>query len=339
MVIELYERIQEGLEEKQKELIEFLETAPEPEKDLCMCDDETCLETHLEVIETCLEKIEDNTLGVCVVCQGQVDASLLEMDYTAMVCLDHYSDEERRRLESELELSQVVQRALLPQRVPNIRGVELAAFSRPSEIIGGDYFDFFQFRDGTHGLVIADVSGHGVSAGMLMSSLQTAIRTMAPDTDSPAEILERINRFYIHNINFTTFVTVFLARFDPATLTLTYVNAGHNPPALRRRESSTIHWLKPTAPAIGLAENFHVRTETIGFSQGDSLLLYTDGVTEVYNFRNEEFGQERLGDLVHQHADRTTPDLLQAILQAVSAFGEDRPLVDDVTMVALKISG
>lgn len=268
-----------------------------------------------------------------------MDAQLLEMDYTAAVCLDHYSDEERRRLESELELSQVVQRALLPQRIPDIRGVELAAFSRPSEIIGGDYFDFFQFRDGTHGLVIADVSGHGVAAGMLMSSLQTAIRTMAPDTDSPAEILERINRFYIHNIHFTTFVTVFLARFDPVTLTLTYVNAGHNPPAVRRRERAEILWLRPTAPAIGLAEDFHARMELIGFAGGDSLLLYTDGVTEVLNISNEQFGQERLAELVHQYADRTAPDLLQAVRQAVSAFGGNRPLVDDVTMVALKISG
>ena len=339
MVTELYERIQEGLEEKQKEITEFLETAPEPEKDLCLGSDEGCLENHLHVIETSLEKIDDHTLGICVVCHGYVDAQLLEMDYTAAVCLDHYSDEERRRLESELELSQVVQRALLPQRIPDIRGVELAAFSRPSEIIGGDYFDFFQFRDGTHGLVIADVSGHGVAAAMLMSSLQTAIRTMAPDTDSPAEILERINRFYIHNIHFTTFVTVFLARFDPVTRTLTYVNAGHNPPAVRRGASAEILWLKPTAPAIGLAEDFHARMESIGFSQGDSLLLYTDGVTEVLNISNEQFGQERLADLVHQHADRTAPDLLQAVRQAVSAFGGDRPLVDDVTMVALKISG
>ena len=339
MVTELYERIQEGLEEKQKEITEFLETAPEPEKDLCLGSDEGCLENHLHVIETSLEKIDDHTLGICVVCHGYVDAQLLEMDYTAAVCLDHYSDEERRRLESELELSQVVQRALLPQRIPDIRGVELAAFSRPSEIIGGDYFDFFQFRDGTHGLVIADVSGHGVAAAMLMSSLQTAIRTMAPDTDSPAEILERINRFYIHNIHFTTFVTVFLARFDPVTRTLTYVNAGHNPPAVRRGASAEILWLKPTAPAIGLAEDFRARMESIGFSQGDSLLLYTDGVTEVLNISNEQFGQERLADLVHQHADRTAPDLLQAVRQAVSAFGGDRPLVDDVTMVALKISG
>jgi sigma-B regulation protein RsbU (phosphoserine phosphatase) len=339
MVTELYERIQEGLEEKQKEITGFLETAPETEKDVCQGNDEGCIETHLHVIETSLEKLDDHTLGVCVVCHGIVDAQLLEMDYTAAVCLDHYSDEERRRLESELELSQVVQRALLPQRMPEIRGVELAAFSRPSEIIGGDYFDFFQFRDGTHGLVIADVSGHGVAAGMLMSSLQTAIRTMAPETDSPAEILERINRFYIHNIHFTTFVTVFLARFDPATLTLTYVNAGHNPPAVRRRERSEILWLKPTAPAIGLAEDFRARMESIGFTEGDSLLLYTDGVTEVVNISNEQFGQERLAELVHQHADRPASDLLQAVRRAVSTFGGDRPLADDVTMVALRIFG
>lgn len=339
MVTDLYERIQEGLELKQKEITEFLETAPETDKEICLGNDEDCVETHLHVIETSLEKIDDKTLGICVVCHGYVDAGLLQMDYTAAVCLDHYSEEERRRLESELELSQVVQRALLPQRMPQIRGVELAAFSRPSEIIGGDYFDFFQFRDGSHGLVIADVSGHGVSAGMLMSSLQMAIRTMAPETDSPAEVLERINRFYIHNIHFTTFVTVFLARFDPVTRTLTYVNAGHNPPAVRRRVNANIIWLKPTAPAIGLAEDFHARMESIGFSQGDSLLLYTDGVTEVSNMRNEEFGQERLAELVHQYADRPAPDLLQAVRQAVSAFGGNRPLVDDVTMVALKISG
>ena len=132
MVTELYERIQEGLEEKQKELAEFLEAAPETEKEICCASDEACVEQHLHVIEESLEKIEDQSLGVCVVCHGYVDAQLLEMDYTAAVCLEHYSEAERRRLESELELSQVVQRALLPQIMPEIKGVELAAFSRPS---------------------------------------------------------------------------------------------------------------------------------------------------------------------------------------------------------------
>ncbi len=338
MVAELYERILEGLEEKEKEITEFLETAPETEKETCCANDENCVEKHLHVIETSLEKIEDETLGVCVICHGRVDTQLLEMDYTAAVCLEHYSDEERQRLESELELSQIIQRALLPQSVPEIRGVELAAFSRPSEIIGGDYFDFFRFRDGTHGLVIADVSGHGVSAGMLMSSLQMAIRTMAPETDSPAEVLERINRFYIHNIHFTTFVTIFLACFDPNTLTLSYVNAGHNPPAVRRKSDGTITWLKPTAPAIGLAEEFHPRMESISFAEGDSLLLYTDGVTEVLNIGNEQFGQDRLAELFQQYADGPAPDLLQAVRHAMSIFGGNQPLVDDVTMVALKVS-
>ncbi len=340
MALDILERIETSLVEKRHAVTEFLETASETEKEICLCEDDHCVQDHLYVIETSLEKLEHQNLGVCEICHGYVEPNRLAMDYTASVCLDHYSEAEMRRLESELELSQIVQRALLPQNVPSIAGVQVAAFSRPADIIGGDYFDFFKFRDGTHGLVIADVSGHGVSAGMLMSSLQTALRTMAPDTDSPAEILERINRFYIHNINFTTFVTVFLARFDPVNLELTYVNAGHNPPAVHRGASNAIDWLKPTAPAIGLAEFFRPRIESVTFSKGDSLLLYTDGVTEVLNSTgDEQFGQDRLAELLLQNSDRAAPDILQAMYQRASAFGDNRSLADDVTMVALKISG
>lgn len=336
MAIDIYERIQAGLDEKLQNVTEFLETATETEKDICL-GDEHCVDTHLQVIETSLAKIEDHTLGICEICHESVDTELLQMDYTTTVCLGHYTEAELRQLESELELSQIVQRALLPQKMPNIEGLELAAFSRPSEIIGGDYFDFFKFRDGTHGLVIADVSGHGVSAGILMSSLQTALRTMATDSDSPAEILERINRFYIHNVNFTTFITVFLARFDPASLTLTYVNAGHNPPAVYRNGNADVTWLTRTAPAIGLAEHFHPQTESITLSKGDSLLLYTDGVTEVFNLGMEQFGQERLAELVKQNAGLTAPGFLQSIRQELNIFGDNRPLVDDVTLISLKV--
>ena len=338
MAIDMYPRIQESLEEKLEHVTEFLESASEAEKEICLCEEEGGVQAHLGVIEASLEKIEDESLGICVICHEPVDAELLQMDYTATVCLGHFTDEELRRLESELELSQIVQRALLPQRVPNIPGVELAAFHRPSEIIGGDYFDFFQYRDCTYGLVIADVSGHGVSAGMLMSSLQTALRTIAPESDSPAEILERINRFYIHNINFTTFVTVFLARFEPNSHTLTYVNAGHNPPAIRYEDNSEISWLGPTAPAIGLVEEFHPRTDSVVLTKGDSLLLYTDGVTEVLDSGNTEFGQERLAEVFRQNSNLTAPDMLHVIRQGVNTFGDNRPLVDDVTLIALKVS-
>ena len=339
MALDILERIHTSLVEKRNNVTEFLETASEDEKDTCLCDDDHCVQEHLHVISTSLEKLDAHKLGLCEICHGYVETSRLEMDYTASVCLDHYSEAEMRRLESELELSQIVQRALLPQSAPEIAGIEIAAFSRPAEIISGDYFDFFRFRDGAHGLVIADVSGHGVSAGMLMSSLQTALRTMAPETDSPAEILERINRFYIHNIKFTTFVTIFLARFDPVTLELTYVNAGHNPPAVHRAGSHQIDWLKPTAPAVGLAEFFQPRIESISLLKGDSLFLYTDGVTEVLDVTgDEQFGQNRLADLLLQYAGQATPDILQTVYQRASAFGNARAMADDVTMVALKVS-
>ena len=336
MATNIFQRIQGSLAAKRQNVTEFLNSAPEEKIDLC-CEDEREVQAHLHVIETAIEKAEDQTLGLCTVCHGHVDPGLLEMDYTAHVCLDHYSEPERRRLEEELELSAIVQRALLPQLTPEIPGVELAAFSRPADIVSGDYFDFFHFRDGTHGLVIADIPGHGVSAGMLMSSLQTAIRTMAPETDSPSEILERINRFYIHNIHFTTFVTVFLARFDPVTHTLTYASAGHNPPAVVRKQKAEVTWLKPTAPAIGLAEEFHSRTEQVALEHGDILFLYTDGVTEAFNPTFEQFGAQRLGELLGKNADLGATDIIQTIRQSLEVFGNGHALEDDTTFVVLKL--
>jgi phosphoserine phosphatase RsbU/P len=337
MLTDLFQRIQIGITAKRQNLTEFLETAPEEKKEIC-CEDEHGVQSHLEVIDTALEELEDHTFGVCAVCHGHVDPELLEMDYTVSVCLDHFSDQERRRLEEELELSAIVQRALLPQTPPQIPGVELAAFSRPAAIVGGDYFDFFQYRDGTHGLVIADIPGHGVSSAMLMSSLQAAIRTMAPETDAPSEILERINRFYIHNINFTTFVTIFLGRFDPFTHKLTYVSAGHNPPAIVNQRSSEVEWLRPTAPAIGLSEEFRPRTECVTLEHGDLLFLYTDGLTEAFNQVLEQFGTLRLADVLMKNADLGAADIIQIVRQGLEAFGNGHALEDDTTFVALKIA-
>jgi sigma-B regulation protein RsbU (phosphoserine phosphatase) len=336
MATNIFQRIQGSLAAKRQNLTEFLNSAPEEKIDLC-CEDEREVQAHLHIIETAIEKTEDQTLGLCTVCHGHIDPGLLELDYTAHVCLEHLSELKRKQLEEELELSQVVQRALLPQITPDIPGVELAAFTRPAAIVSGDYFDFFNFRDGTHGLVVADIPGHGVSAGMLMSSLQTAIRTMAPETDSPSEILERINRFYIHNINFTTFVTVFLARFDPVTHTLTYASAGHNPPVVVHKREVALAWLKPTAPAIGLVEEFHARTELVTLAHGDVLFLYTDGVTEAFNPALEQFGALRLADLLGKNVDLGANDIIQVVRQSLEAFGDGHELEDDTTFVALKL--
>lgn len=270
----IYGDIQTGLQQKQANLYHWVEATAKQKQAIQLGTlDKSAVAEHLHVIADALAKIEDETLGICQVCHTAVEDELLQMDYTAAVCLGHFTEEELRQLESELELSQVVQRALLPQLVPVIEGLNIAAFSRPAQIVSGDYFDFVDFKDRTHGLVIADVSGHGVSAGMLMTSLQTAFQMLVPDMNSPLDVLRRINKLYIHNINFTTFVTVFLGKFDPQARRLTYANAGHNPAYLYRTSTKEEIWLQPTGPAIGLMEGFETYATDVQLDPGDILLL------------------------------------------------------------------
>jgi sigma-B regulation protein RsbU (phosphoserine phosphatase) len=248
----------------------------------------------------------------------------------------------RGQLEADLELSQKVQKALLPQHAPNIPGLDLAIFSRPAQIVGGDYFDFFQFPDGSHGLAIADVAGHGMSASLLMASVQTALRTLVLTTDSPVEVLGHLNRFFYHNVHLTTFVTLFLARFDPVRRTLTYGSAGHNPPLVYHPQTNggnPITWLEPTGAAIGLVEGFQITMETITLAQGDILLLYTDGVTEAMNEADDQFGRERLAALVSREAHLPPKALVQAIRGELQAFTNGQPLADDTTIVVARMNG
>jgi len=331
--------VEKGLVEKRDVIDQWREAVPETELETVLGPNgEEGLQVHLHVVDTSLEKAEQGTLGVCVVCHGRVEDELLQMDYTACVCLDHFSPEERRQLENELELSQIVQRALLPQSMPSIDGLELAAFSRPSQIIGGDYFDFLRFKDGAHGFVMADVSGHGVSSGMLMSSLQTAFHTLVPEAFGPAEILERINRLYIHNINFTTFVTVFFARFDPASRKLTYSSAGHNPALLYRKAAGGIQRLQRTGAAIGLIDGSPLGTEAVTLSQGDRLLLYTDGVTEANNRLGEQFGERRLAAVLAQDHDLPAEALVQSIRLALGEFTDGLVAEDDTTLLVAALT-
>jgi sigma-B regulation protein RsbU (phosphoserine phosphatase) len=333
MTIDLMDDIRKGLEEKRSAVCEWCEV----EKEDLDPELETEAQTHLHVIDSSLQKLDEGILGVCTVCHGTVDDALLQMDYTACVCLDHYSTQERRALENELELSQIVQRAMLPQQIPNMAGFDIAGYNRPAQIIGGDYFDFLKFNDGVHGFVIADVSGKGVSAGMLMTSLQTAFHTLVPETDSPTKVLEKINRLYIHNINFTTFVTIFFARLNADTRTLLYANAGHNPAFLYRGAAKTRNWLQPTGAAIGLMEEFNVRSESLQLESGDTFVLYTDGITEAINSRQEEFGKERLADVIEQNETLSADVMIQKILQSLNDFTRGNQLADDITLVVYKV--
>ena len=339
MQTSLINRIREGLLGKKETLEQWKLATPESEKQMELgFADETAVDAQLETMEDALHKMDEGVYGICEICHEAVDTELLQMDFTATVCLGHYSEDELRQLESELELSQVVQRALLPQQVPSIPRYDIAAFSRPAQIVTGDYFDFLEFEDGTRGFVIADVSGHGVSAGMLVGSLQTVFHTLTPETDSPVDVLQRINRLYINNINFTTFVTIFFAKLDPQTRMLSYASAGHNPPLLVRASTNEITWLKPTGAAIGLIKDYLSRLDRVQLVEGDTLLLYTDGVIEALSPQgNEQFGYDRLAEIVQQNQALPANELTQKIRQALNEFTQGNLPADDITMIVCKL--
>jgi sigma-B regulation protein RsbU (phosphoserine phosphatase) len=334
----------ERLHEHREHLEEWVKCCPDEERELRLgpaSKDE--LQAHLVVLGTAVEKAAEGTLGACSVCGGFVDDELLEMDYTACVCLDHLSPEEKRSLESELELAQSVQRSLLPQQVPDTPALETAAFSRPAQYVGGDYFDFFRFQNGAHGLAIGDVAGHGVSAGLPMAAIQTLLRTLIPTSNAPHDVVQHVNRLFIHNLRYTTFVALFLGAFDPESLTLTYCNAGHTPPLLyRESESDGVreHWLMPTGAAIGLVEDDTLYgLGVIQLQIGDILLFCTDGVTEAINPSGEQFGWQRLAQSVSQGGRSSARDLVRRVRQDLEKFTQGQPQDDDITLVVCRING
>jgi sigma-B regulation protein RsbU (phosphoserine phosphatase) len=189
-------------------------------------------------------------------------------------------------------------------------------------------------------LAIGDVAGKGMSASLLMASLQASLRTLAPEHGSPAEVAQRLNSLFVHNIHLTTFVTLFLGRLDPRTRTLTYCNAGHNPPLLYRAQTNgrePLTWLRPTGAAIGLIEEAQFTAETITLLPGDVLLFYTDGVTEAENPQEEQFGSERLAEVVQQEADLSAAELIRELRYRLQEFANGQPLADDTTIVVCKI--
>jgi len=337
----LLERMRDGLVQKQDNLTEWLHATPLGKKKVLLGpSNEQSVQACLDVIEDAISKADSKTLGKCEVCHEVVETELLEVDYTASVCIEHLSKEERRHLESELELAQDVQKMLLPQEVPNIPGLEIAAFIRPAQIVGGDYFDFVDFSNGLHGLAIADVAGHGVSASLHMASIQALLRTLVPVNKSPAKVMSQVHKLFIHNIRFETFVTFFIGAFDSSTKTLTFSNAGHLPPLVLRNNKSkkeSVEMLRPTGAAIGLVEEAEFAEKTIELQKEDLLVLYTDGITEAVNLQNQEFGRERLIKLIQQVNYAPVKQVVQEIRQALEEFSEGKPLADDTTLVVCKV--
>jgi sigma-B regulation protein RsbU (phosphoserine phosphatase) len=243
---------------------------------------------------------------------------------------------QRDEYEHDLTLAAQVQRQVLP-KPPVCTSLELAAAMQTAQLLGGDYYDFFQISDDVVDVVIADVSGHGAAASLLMPSLAVALRLRARELSGPAEIIKNLDQVLQQITNTATFVTMFYARFDQAGKTLQYANGGHNPPLLIRSKTGQSLQLEAGGPIMGILKDAQFSNTVIALNPGDILTLFTDGVTEQENEAGDEFSIERLEEVVRRNELEPAAALVAHITEAVSTFAAEKPQADDLTVVVVKV--
>jgi phosphoserine phosphatase RsbU/P len=243
---------------------------------------------------------------------------------------------EKQRMEQELALGREIQSRLLPSAPVDVRGVELGALSLPCYEVGGDYFDFLELPNGDLGLAIGDVSGKGVSAALIMSSVQAALRVAAPIEDDLARLVARLNALIFRSASGRKYATFFFGRYTPSTGVLRYVNAGHNPPYVVT--SNVLTEIGSTGRPIGLLPESSYTEGTVELPPGSTLFLYTDGLNEAADPEEEEFGNERLRELFLAQRDVPLTAIPSRVLDAVIAFERGAKATDDKTIVVMRRS-
>jgi len=298
---------------------------------------------------------------------------------------------EEERLRRELVVATEVQRRLFPANPPEVATLDLSGFCQPAREVGGDYYDFLMLDDGQIGIAVADVAGKGISAALLMSTVQASLRSQAiAARGSLSDLVSTMNRLMYSSTGAASYATFFYAQFDERTHRLTYVNAGHNPPFLLRaagggvtklsraqelscdtlnikrksiasgretaavsaaavleattvieetesREAQPFMRLTSGGPVIGVFRSCVYEQETVQMQSGDLLLAYTDGVTEAFNADGEEFGEERLEELLRSSSHMSADEVRDTVVRCVRDWCATAPQHDDLTFIVLKV--
>lgn len=242
---------------------------------------------------------------------------------------------EKQRMEEELNLARKMQQGLLPSELPQPRGYEIAAVNIPSRQVGGDYYDVIPISEGLYGIAIADVSGKGAGAALLMANLQASLRALASGEMQIGEMVSRINNLIHQNTALDKFITFFYGQLDTKKNTFTYCNAGHNPPYKVGRDEKAVE-LMVGGIVLGMMADMVFETETVVLKPGDRIAMFTDGITEAMNEKEEEFGEERVKTLVQERPDLSAEELMEKIVSEVKEFSRGAPQADDITQVVIK---
>lgn len=237
-----------------------------------------------------------------------------------------------QRMEEELRLAKVIQDRLLPSGPPVLDQLELAGMSLPAREVGGDYYDYLLLDDGRLGLAVADVSGKGTPAALLMSAFRAALRSQDLGVLGPAETMARINRFIHESVDPGKFITAYLALLDPATGQIRYANAGHDAPLVVGRDGSVTE-LTGGGLILGMLPQIVYDEASSMLDRGSLLAIFTDGVTEAQNPEGEFYGAERLAEALQRHRARPCAEILHSLTDEIAGFAGDGPQSDDITVI------
>ncbi|HVF44990.1 MAG TPA: SpoIIE family protein phosphatase [Pyrinomonadaceae bacterium] len=290
----------------------------------------------LEEVDAALARMEEHTFGLCQVCHTPVEAERIIADPLVCVCLGCLSTAQRRALEEDLELAANIQAGLLPPRSLAHDGWRVSYHYEAASLVSGDYCDVVRADDGSLYFMLGDVAGKGVAASLLMSQLHAMFRALIPVGLPLSHLVARASRIFCESTLPTHYATLVTGRAD-ASGEVEICNAGHLPPLhLRREGRATL--IEATGLPVGIFCNEEFTSAKFSMSPGDTLFLFTDGLSESRDTAGEEYGTERLMRLLCRHQELLPDELIRACLGDLSDFCAGTPKHDDLTVMALRRS-
>jgi len=244
-------------------------------------------------------------------------------------------EEAERIFKRDLSQAADIQRRMLPDEAPSVPDADLAGYNAACRTVGGDYYDFFPYPDGSVALALGDVSGKGMPASLMMAELHARVQVLAEDPGDLAAFMTRLNKATCHKCPSNRFITFFFCILDPSTGALRFANAGHNPPIVVRA-SGEAQMLEGGGPVLGILPIAPYFEDHICLNRGDMLFLYSDGVTEATNSDFDEFGEERFIEVLKRHRDQPAIEIVEAVTKAVTEFAAGAPQADDITLSVAK---
>ncbi len=287
----------------------------------------------LQEVDAALRRMDMGTFGLCDVCHEPVEAERLIANPLTRLCIDHLTAKEQRALEDDLELAAQIQSGLLPQPHQKVDGWEIAYHYQPAGIVSGDYCDLISSEDRSLLFVVGDVSGKGVAASMLMAHLQAMFRTLISIKLPLEQMLERASRVFCESTLPTHYATLVCGKIGTSGA-VEVCNAGHLPPLLFHQ--GTVKNIEATGLPVGVFGNEHFTVNKFQMNRGDTLFLYTDGLSEALDGMGIEYGVERAGHLLRENHDLSPRALLDACLRDLFSFASGKNPADDVTLMAIR---